>query len=223
MSSSISEILIILTSTVFINPSKYYMYQTDPKSRINIYLYAVRQWLYKTNFKICLVENSGYSFEELEIEKDKFANRFEVITYNEKELEPHLINNTSKGQSELYAINYAFHNSKFKESANFIIKLTARYFISELEKYLGDFNINDWYYLTQNNRDRCEMVGCHKSKFDEVFNVCLIDENGLCHSHIEDVWKKRTASQFHTLICNEFKIERTIRGGAPDECAFVTI
>lgn len=219
------KVLIILTSTVNINPAKYYMYQTDPLSRINTYLYGVRQWLYKTNFKICLVENSGYSFDELNIEKEKFAHRFQIVSYNENtnESTAHMIHNTSKGGSELYAINYAFENCKFVESSDFIIKLTARYFISELEKYLGDFTMNEWESLTQNNRNRCEMVGCHKSNFYDVFNVSLIDEFGAYHSHVEDVWKNRTSKYLRVIVCKEFQIESTIRGGAPDDQPFTTI
>lgn len=217
--------LIILTSTVHINPAKYYMYQTDPASRISTYLSAIRKWLTQTNFNICLVENSGYSFEELSEEKEKYANRFEVICFNERE-EPttqHLANNTSKGQSELYAINWAYSRSKFRESSPFIIKLTARYFISQLEDYLAKYNLDEYGSLSQNNRDRCEMVGCHARNFNIVFNESLIDEYGMYHSHIEDVWKKRTEQCLPTLVCDEFEIERTIRGGAPEDCAFTTI
>lgn len=221
----IHQILIILTSTVYINPSKYYMYQTDPQSRINIYLYAVRRWLNETNFKICLVENSDYTFHELNEEKEKFRDRFEIITYNEKtdEKTSHLITNVSKGASELYAINHAFERSKLAESSDFIIKLTARYFIPDLENYLAGFDMNNWDSLTQNNRNRCEMVGCHKTHFYDVFNVSLIDEYGLYHNHIEDVWKTRTSKYSRIIVCNEFNIERTIRGGAPEDCAFLTI
>ena len=58
------NILIILTSTVNINHYKHFLHQRDPVERLNCYLKSIKQWLEKTNLKICLVENSGYTFPE---------------------------------------------------------------------------------------------------------------------------------------------------------------
>ena len=43
-----SNVLIILTSTVNINPTKQFLYQTNPKERLDCYLKSVKQWLEKT-------------------------------------------------------------------------------------------------------------------------------------------------------------------------------
>jgi hypothetical protein len=71
---------IILTSTVNVNPSKDWIFQRDSSLRIQTYLKSILQWLTKTNFNIVLVENSGYSFDELNHEKQFYKHRFEVIT-----------------------------------------------------------------------------------------------------------------------------------------------
>ena len=102
-------------------------------------------------------------------------------------------------------------------SSNFIIKVTGRYFIPTLENYLHDFNLNEYDCLTQNNRDRCEMVGCHYARFLDIFDTNVDDINNTFvdysyDGHIEELWKYRTL-KYKNLQCDEFKIEYTTRGG----------
>jgi hypothetical protein len=200
---------IILTSTVNVNPCKSCIFQREPTLRIETYLKSILQWLTKTNFNIVLVENSGYYFDELNNEKEMYKNRFEVITFNEINLEEaqYLKANNSKGASEIFAINYAYLHSNLINSCNFIIKITARFFINDLEQYLGQFDLNDYDCLTQQNRDRCEMVGSHYRHFFDIFNVHIT----CCH--IENVWKLRTSKYKKILICKTFNINETQRGG----------
>jgi len=221
-----SNITIILTSTVNINKKKSYLYQIDKNERINTYLKSILQWLNKTNFNIILVENSGYNFDELNYEKDKYKNKFEVISFKETEISDakYLMNNDSKGASEIFAINYAFKNSKLIKNidkSNFIIKITARYFIPELEQYLSNYNLDEYDCLTQNNRNRCEMVGSHVNNFKDIFNINLLNKNNVYDSLIENIWKYRTSKYNKILICKEFSIESTQRGGLFEQ--FTTI
>jgi len=226
-------VTIILTSTVRVNFNKNAVYQRNKKERIETYLKSVLQWLNKTNFNIILVENSGYKFKELNNEKIIYKKRFEVITFKEHELKDaeYLINNNSKGASEIFAINYAFNNSKILKSpvcinklidytngklvnpTNFIIKITARFFINELAEYLSKFNLDEYDCLTQFNRDRCEMVGSHYDNFKNIFGLNLIDNNNKYNGHIEYIWKLRTYKYSNILRCKEFKISATKRGG----------
>lgn len=205
---------IILTSTVNVNPSKDWIFQRDSSLRIQTYLKSILQWLTKTNFNIVLVENSGYSFDELNHEKQFYKHRFEVITFNELILQDalYLNKNNSKGASEIFAINYAYLHSNLIRSSIFIIKITARFFIPELESYLSLFNLNDYDCLTQQNRDRCEMVGSHFNHFSDIFNIHLIHNNQY-QGHIESVWKFRTSNYKKVLVCKTFTIEETQRGG----------
>jgi hypothetical protein len=96
-------------------------------------------------------------------------------------------------------------------SSDFIIKVTGRFFIPELENYLSQYDLNEYDCLTQNNRDRCEMVGCHSTKFSSIFNYSLNDIEGY-NGHIEDIWKLRTSKCEKVLVCNTFTIEPTQRG-----------
>jgi len=210
-----NKITIILTCTVNVNIGKQFLFQTSPKDRVNTYLKSILQWLNYTNFNIIVIENSGYDFQELYVERGKYNDRFEIITFNEEthEKSQYLKHNKYKGASEIFSINYAFDNSKLIHSSNFIIKVTGRFFIPTLEDYLHEFNLNEYDSLTQNNRNRCEMVGCHYTNFLNIFNCSDTDKfNG----HIENVWKYRTSIGKH-LHCKEFQIENTQRGGL-NEC-----
>ena len=214
---------LILTSTVNVNLKKECVFQTDINSRIETYLKSVLQWLKNTNFNIVLVENSGYNFDELANEKEIYKNRFEVITFVESELEEaaFLKDNESKGNSEVFAINYVYRNSKLIKSSNFIIKVTARFYIEELEEYLNQFDLDKYDCLTQNNRNRCELVGSHYKNFTYIFNIYLLDDSYRYDRCIERIWKLRTSKYKNVLVCKSFKIEKTQRGGV--NCFYVDI
>jgi hypothetical protein len=212
---------IILTSTVNINSNLTCLFQKNQNERINTYVKSVLQWLNNTNFNIILVENSGYNFGELENEKKIFSDRFEVITFNDDDFKtseyytiPHIF--VAKGSHETFAINYAYTHSKLIKSKvpEFIIKITARFFIPGLQEYLSLFNLNKFDCLTQNDIDRCEMVGCHRKHFSHMFNNHLLINNTFS-GHVEAVYKYRTSFYKKILRCVVFPIEETQRGGEP--------
>jgi hypothetical protein len=201
--------------------------------RRDCYLKAIKQWLEKTTFKICLVENSGYTFSELTEEFNLYQDRFEIISYNESEI-PELLplfHNNSKGSSELYSIDYAYNYSKFKSTTDFVIKITGRYFIPDLEPFLIENCIKDRskerglynssnriMALIQNCNLRCELVGSHVDLFSFIFSKNLCNFDGGFYGHVESVYCSRIKllNPANVLTCNEFKIEPTIRGGVND-------
>ena len=73
-----SEILLILTTTVNVNWKKQYIFQGDKQARIDTYIKSIKQWLEKTKIRICVVENSGYTFPEL----DEYKNTLSKINNN---------------------------------------------------------------------------------------------------------------------------------------------
>jgi hypothetical protein len=201
---------IILTSTINVLSNATFVFQRDPESRIQTYLSSILKWLNNTQLNIVLVENSGYNFHELDEEKVKFKDRFEVIVFDEHKLDDaqFIRHNGSKGRHELFAINYAYNNSKLLNQSNFIIKITARFYIPEFEEYLNTYDLNSYDCLVQNNRDRCEVVGSHYTYFSRIFDMIHVN-----HDHIESVWKARTSDCKNLLICKVFEIESTQRGG----------
>ena len=197
-------IVIILTSTVHTKPRMGSTLQTDPADRLLTYYKSIMQWLYKTSFRIVLVENSGYSFTELDHEKTLFKERFEVISFlPDAEYLKAIFN---KGAHEMYAINYAFNHSKLIAPSAFIIKVTARYFIPAFEEYLSQHDITQYECLTQHHRRRCEIVGCRYDKFGLIFKE---GTDGHC---AERIWYERTSACSKILVCKPFNIEATQRG-----------
>ena len=215
--------IIILTSTVNINPIKWFLFQRDSNERLQTYLKSIKQWLTKTNLKIVLVDNSGYNYDELNTEKELYKERFEVISFVESELEEskYLIDDHHKGASEIFAINYAFNNSKIRSSDDFIIKITARYFIPELENYLKNYDLNEYDCLTQHNRDNCEIIGSHIKNVHHIFNIYMFNKNGQYVGHIESLYKERSSNYTRILICDPFQIEPTQMGGADIKRSFL--
>ena len=116
-----NNIVIILTMTVTVG-KKDTLFQVNPKERINTYLKSIRAWLTKTELKIVVVENSGYEFKELSRELEIYKDRFELIVYDENTLNEsaYLKNNTDKGISELFSINYAKNHSVLIKNSIFI-------------------------------------------------------------------------------------------------------
>ena len=203
---------IILTSTVNVHNVSY-LYEIDPENRIQTYLKSVKKWLYETNLNIVLVENSGYNFNELNLEKENFKSRFEFISFDEKQLpETKYLQECrfGKGRHEIFAINYAYNHSKLLKSSTFIIKITGRFYIPEFETFLKKYNLNIYDCIVQNNRERCELVGSHIKNFNHIFDINIDQE------HIEHVWRNRTSIYPNILICKIFKIQDTQRGGCPD-------
>lgn len=191
-------IIIILTTTVFVQ-NKSHIFQSDPLDRIRTYVKSIKEWL-KTDFKIIVVENSGYLFKEL----GENENQLEIISFNEKTLPEasYLKDNNSKGASEIFSINYALKKTKFKYS--FVIKITGRYFIPNFESYLNDYDIYD--AICQKD-DRCEIVGCNYKFINLLFNTNDI------HSHIEFTYKERINNFNNVKILPLMDISPTQRGG----------
>ena len=80
------KITILLSSTVFIQKKKNYLFQRSPEIRLNAYLTSIKQWLDNTSFNIVLVDNSGYTFEELNDYKIKYTNRFKIVSFTEENI-----------------------------------------------------------------------------------------------------------------------------------------
>ena len=211
-------ITILLTSTINIQSHKCYLYQTNKEERRNTYLKSILKWLNETDFNIVLVENSGYKFDELKYLLEKHKSRFEIITFCEANMEnaKFLENNNSKGSSEIYSINYAYDNSDLLKKATFIIKVTGRYFIPDFQNYLSNFDMNNYDVLTQNDVNKCEIVGCHINHFSDIFNNNLLNEDGIYTGHVEYVYKYRCSLYNNVLHLKVFQIEPTQRGGTPE-------
>ena len=235
INSTIDDFCIVLTSTIYVNLCKYHVYVTDPNERLQTYLQSIKKWLDKSNFKIVLIDNSGYTFPELNDYIDKYKERFEIVSFVEKDIdlddfdragaleltsdEHHMY--TSKGTSEMFAIFYGCEKSTLinKCKSKFVIKITGRYFVNELENFLKDVNPDDYSVLRQNDPDRCEIVGCHVNIFSQIFMPAyFITNDGMGgHHHVENLYKYRLLTNIpeeRILVCDKFEIDPTPIGGS---------
>ena len=190
-----NDTVILLTATVTINKNKIFMFQQDKEERLQTYLKSIQQWL-NTSLPIVVVENSNY---DLQLKHP----RLDYITYDETKYD--VYESSSKGISELFAIRYAYDHSERLQKAGYIIKITARYFIPELESYLKTIDLSKYECFVQHDIDRCEMVGARHDFFNTVFKY------NTDYHHIEDYYKA-TAASLKKKISKKFIIEPTQRG-----------
>ena len=174
------NISILLTTTV--KPPKHisWLKQRDSNDRLNMYIKKINKWFNNTNFNIVVIENSGYNFTQYYNNLDnKYKERIEFISYSydiiSNEEKEYLDKKEAIGQHELHAINYAYDKSNFIKKSDYIIKITGRYFIPDLERILNNkLNDNNCIKIIRQSRkwrgwNRCEIVGCHKSVFELLF------------------------------------------------------
>ena len=201
------KISIILTCCVNVDHNIGPLFQTNKQERINTYIKAINQQINETKFNIIVVESSGYDFPELQ---QKQNGRFQIITFDaQKNIECNKLRfKKAKGQWEVFAIQYAYQNSKILQKSEFIIKITGRYYIPNFEKYLIEKNIMKYDCLRQYNKNCCEVLGCKQRLFNEIFNMFI--EEG----HIETVWRKRIDKYINNVLeCGKLHIEPTQQGG----------
>jgi len=209
------KVCIILTCTVIVGDNIRVLAQKDKYQRKNTYIASIKKWLENTQFKIIVVDNSGYSFPELDDYLIIYKKRFEIISYLEDNLPENdyniLKNDPSKGTHEIYAINYAYDNSNLIKDCEFIIKITGRYYIPNFIKYLK-YPFHD--FVHQNNIQRCEVIGCKKELFKYLFNTYLEYINNEYNNDMIEVIYKRRIEKFNknNLQLPLMEIEPTYTG-----------
>jgi len=195
--------------TVNINNNIKLLTIKDSNERLDLYIRTIKKWLYNTNIKIVIVENSDYDFNELEYEKEFFKDRFEIISFNENKIFHEITIDKLKETNELYSIHYANENSHLIKNSDFIIKITGRYFIPYLENFISNYNLSNYLILCQFFTNYCEILGCNKQYFNILFN-----KNKL-NSHIETSYYERINSNKKSKIlkCPILKVLTVKQGG----------
>lgn len=231
--SIVNDVCILLTTTVYVNRSKAHISQNDPTERVNIYLKSIKQWIEKTNFKIVVVENSGYPFDELKDLLENYSHRVELIVYDESKMQESFFDfylakclfittdylYTSKGGSEMLAISHAKASSKIMKNVSYIFKITGRYFIPSFQDYLTkEINIYAYNGFRQNSPARCEIVGVHKNYFEDIFTVhgLYCKKCALYHHHAEELYEHRLSfiPENKINVFPVFQIEATKTGAS---------
>ena len=112
--------VILMTACVCPNGTAYTALQ-DSAIRKSQYLEAIDYYLQNTAFKIVFCENSGVDLWD-EILSEKKHARLEYITFNGNDYNKEF----GKGYGESKIIQYAILNSQFLKNTSYIIKITGR-------------------------------------------------------------------------------------------------
>jgi len=215
------KICILLTTTVNTHDINFNG-QQNPKVRLNQYVSKINKWINNTNLNIVVVENSGYKFSELPNNNHRFEKI--IFDYSKIPLEDklYLNNMKAKGQHEAYAIKYAYNNSKLLKAADYIIKISGRFFMPDFEKIILEKLTEETLFIRQNKTHKCEITGCRKNLFNRLFNfpknndhVEIAYRDAINHYKKPLVHWATNSSEVLTLPVIKLD-ERTVRGiGTP--------
>ena len=120
MENAKRNVVVLLTACVTPSGMAYTALQ-DPQIRKNQYLDAIDFYLRKTDFNIVFCENSGVDLWG-EISSEQKEKRLEYITFNGNNYDKRY----GKGYGEAIIIRHALHYSNFIRNADYIIKITGR-------------------------------------------------------------------------------------------------
>ena len=161
------KICILLTTCVNTNVNKNHE-KNSSDIRKNIYNSVINNYLNSTNINIYIVESSGYTFPE-------FQNNPRIFIYTFKEINKPIVQGASfyESRSIIKAFNY-FNLNKFE----YIIKITGRYFIPNIEKLINNIPIGtDLIYQYKKNNffltyyQNCEIFGCKTIYLLDIMNT----------------------------------------------------
>ena len=127
------NICILLTATI--DPQGIvFLKRNNPIVRENDYIKSMKRWMEMQQFPIIFCENSGYKIDKIKsmIKKHK-KKKIEILQFKGNSFPREL----GKGYGELIIIDYAIKHSKLIKNSDYIIKVTGRYFIKNIEKIAG--------------------------------------------------------------------------------------
>ncbi len=143
------RITVLLTATI--DPKGIaFLKRDDPCIRENDYIYSIKEWILKTDCPIVFCENSGYKIDEIKNMMGKYTKKeTEVLQFNGHDFPREL----GKGYGELLIIKYALQHSKLIRHSDYIIKVSGRYFINNIEEIVSVLsNNNDIYVMADLRR-----------------------------------------------------------------------
>ena len=166
-----SDTLIILTTTVNVfNVHK--VFQKSSSERLQTYISSINKWL-KTDFKIVVVDNSGYTFSEIIPTKNLHVISYYYNNIDVQEKDKFILFSNEKGHHEMLAINYAFNHIPNEWKYEKIFKLTGRYFIPNFKQYIDNIPQEALYYI-QNRDVMCELYGGKRENVIDLFKLPTI-------------------------------------------------
>jgi len=152
----------------------------DTNYRKNLYATQLFRWLKYTNFKIVIVESSGFDFPNINHERlSKISFRFN---------EPLTSSSQYEANSILYALNHIKDTDYYKNCTH-ILKVTGRYFLNGIENHLTSKPQDKDLYLQRHRNDEIkwqnsEYYGIRKELLENFINT--VKNSGLMENKLWD-------------------------------------
>lgn len=130
------NIIILLTGTINVY-DKHFTTVTNAEIRKHEYIDTIKYYLNKYDFPVVFVENSN---EDLSVnfEKEILLKRLEILCFDGNRYPAEI----GKGLGELKCIEYGIINSKTIQENSFVFKITGRYRVLNLPRFINVYNKN---------------------------------------------------------------------------------
>ncbi len=137
-----ANICIFLTATI--DPKDIVLLKrNNPIARENDYIKAIKKWMDIQQFPIVFCENSGYNIDKIKNDIKNSEKKFEILQFKGNSFPREL----GKGYGETMIIDYAIKHSKLIKNSDYIIKVTGRYFIKNIEKMVNTLSRDNDVYV----------------------------------------------------------------------------
>lgn len=196
-----NNILLFLTACVNPRGMAFTKIQ-DKEVRLNQYINSINYYLKKTKYKILVVENTNEDLSKYVVAP---TDRIEFLTFDGNNYDKKL----GKGYGEALIIEYATKHSIFYKSADYVVKITGRNIIlniNSLIKEIKDFSFVYANIKGLNGRLTCEsrIVGFPKIFLEKSFLPCkesLDDSKGYYFEDLLfDTSKYHLKEFFHPIL-----------------------
>lgn len=113
----------------------------DPEIRKRQYISAIRYYLENTKIPIVFIENTNTDISGEFFTAD-YSRRIEFITFNGNNFDK----NKGKGYGEALMIEYALNHSAFLNKSSFVIKVTGRLYVDNIDELVCEMQSPDCIY-----------------------------------------------------------------------------
>ena len=172
------RITLLLTATI--DPKGIvFLKRNDPLVREQDYINALSKWLETVHIPIVFCENSNYrSNKIINLIKNYSNKEIEILQFAGQNFPKEL----GKGYGELLIIEYAIQNSILIEHSDYVIKITGRYYIKNIQKIMRALlNDKNFYVMVDLKRNltwadsrafafKPSFINNYLSKFQDLIN-----------------------------------------------------
>lgn len=140
--NTINNMVLLLTGCINPNGMAHTVLQ-DPDIRKRQYISAIRYYLENTKIPIVFIENTNTDISGEFFTAD-YSRRIEFITFNGNNFDK----SKGKGYGEALMIEYALTHSKFINDNTYIVKITGRLIIENLEELIQEMKSSECVYAS---------------------------------------------------------------------------